>query len=370
MGLKMRFSLYRVSSWWVFKFVVGVLAVDGGARAGGESLALLDPAQAGPDFFVQGEYVGTVGGKRKVAAQVVARGDGVFGGVLYLGGLPGAGWDGVTRFHFGGKRNGDVARFVGVMGERLEFENPNFSATLQEGLLRGTAQMFHNIVEETSFEMSRVERCSPTQGAVPPSGAIVLFDGTSVDQWNHGRIVEQGFLDVGAISKRQFKSLKLHIEFRTPFMPTSRGMGRGNSGLYIKNEWEVQIVDSFGWNSENRKFERLANFGRCGGIHELVKPRVNMCFPPLSWQTYDVTFIAAQFDGHGERVLPAMMTVVHNGVLIHDKFVLPPTPRGTGESKEAEFGPIYLQNHSNPVRFRNIWVIEVDEDSEVSVGRH
>ena len=111
-------------------------------------------------------------------------------------------------------------------------------------------------------------------------------------------------------------------------MPTARGMNRGNSGVYVKRVWEIQIIDSFGWNTENRKFVRLSAFGRCCGIHEMVKPPVNMSFPPVSWQTYDVEFLAAKFDESGRKIVPAMMTVHHNGVLIHDKFVLPTTPPG------------------------------------------
>ena len=145
-------------------------------------------------------------------------------------------------------------------------------------------------------------------------------------------------------------------------MPTARGMKRGNSDVYVKREWEVQIVDSFGWHHENRRFERLSKFGRCGGIHEMVGPRINMSFPPLAWQTYDIEFTMARLDASGNTVSPTMMTVRHNGVLIHENFVLPPVPPGRPESQSKEHlpGPVYLQDHGNPVRFRNIWLIEGD----------
>ena len=326
----------------------------------GELPTFVDSKEAGPDYAVQGEYVGKVGGQQKIAAQVIALGKGKFEGILYLGGLPGAGWDGQIRFHFRGERDQGKTRFVGIMGERLRFENPNFQAILQDSVLRGTATMFRNIVDDDTFEMKKVLRRSPTEGAKPPAGAVVLFDGTNVDHWEEGRIVEGDLLNVGTLSKGHYKGLKLHLEFRTPFMPTARGMKRGNSGVYLKKEWEVQIVDSFGWNSENRKFERLANFGRCGGIHELIKPRVNMCYPPLTWQTYDIDYLSAKFNEQGDRIKPATMTIVHNGVLIHDKVVLPPTPRG-GESKERLAGPLYLQDHGNPIRYRNIWAVPLDD---------
>ena len=137
-------------------------------------------------------------------------------------------------------------------------------------------------------------------------------------------------------------------------------MQRGNSGLYVKREWEVQIIDSFGWHHENRKFERLSKFGRCAGIHEMVGPRINMSFPPLAWQTYDIDFAMAVFDAQGNKTAPATMSVRHNGVLVHDQFVLPAVSPGVdlSKSKERDTGPLHLQDHGNPVRFRNIWIVE------------
>ena len=356
-------TLYRCSSLWLLFLAMTCsswAALPGSLHANDGLPTFTDPHDAGPDFLIQGEYVGKVDGELDIAAQVIAGGDGKFEGVLYGGGLPGAGWDGITRFHFQGQRDGEVVRFDGRMGERLSLPNPNFHGTIEDGVLRGTALMFRHSVDEASFEMAQVHRRSPTEGAKPPPGAIVLFDGTNVDEWVDGSIVEDDLLDVGTTSRREFLGLRLHLEFRTPFMPTAQGMARGNSGVYIKREWEIQVLDSFGWNSENRKFERLSGFARCGGIHELIKPRVNMSFPPLSWQTYDVEYVAAHFDDQGNRTHPAMMTVRHNGVLIHDKFVLPTTPSGQGPSKEHLPGPIYLQDHGNPVHYRNIWLTELD----------
>jgi hypothetical protein len=187
----------------------------------------------------------------------------------------------------------------------------------------------------------------------------VLFDGTNVDAWEGGRIVEEGLLDVGTRTHEKFGSHRLHLEFRTPFMPTARGMKRGNSGVYLLGLWEVQVLDSFGWNNENRKFERLADYGRCGAVHEVAEPRVNLCLPPLTWQTYDLHFEAARFDGAGKRTRPAMLTVVHNGVVVHDRLVLPPVQPGDDrmEPLEGRRGPIELQQHGNPVRYRNVWIV-------------
>ncbi|MBM3756073.1 MAG: DUF1080 domain-containing protein [Acidobacteria bacterium] len=322
--------------------------------------AFTDPAQAGPDFLVQGEYAGTLPNGFALAAQVIALGNGKFEGVLLAGGLPGAGWDEKTRFHFKGETREGATRFIGIHGEKLMFENQNFESEIRGEVFRGRADMFRNAVDDTSFAMRKVMRQSPTQGAPPPPGAITLFNGSSVDEWVNGRIVDGNLLAPGTETKRHFRSVQIHVEFQSPFMPTAAGMARGNSGVYVKKEWEVQIVDSFGWDSENRKFERLSGTARSAGIHEMVEPRLNMNYPPLSWQTFDIDFTAARFDATGRKVAPAMISVRHNGVLVHDRFVLPLV--GPGEdpkkSKDKEPGPLMLQDHKNPVRFRNVWVVE------------
>jgi hypothetical protein len=336
------------------------------ARAPAEELpTFLDAQTAGPDFHVQGEYAGEVGGpadqRLPLAAQVVALGDGKFEGVLYAGGLPGAGWNGLAPFHFRGQTSGDETRCVGMHGERLQFENSNFEGLIRDGEFRGRADMFRNVVRDASFALKKIRRGSPTLGAAPPERSIVLFNGSHVDEWVDGKIVEDRLLDVGTQTKRQFgdRDFLLHLEFRTPFMPTAAGMKRGNSGVYLKKLWEVQVVDSFGWNGYNRKFERLADFGRCGGIQELVEPRWNMCLPPLSWQTYDIDFEAARFDSSNNLIAPEMVTVRHNGVTVHDRYVLPRVETGFDftASQTGRPGPITLQQHGNPVRYRNIWAV-------------
>ncbi len=318
-----------------------------------------DPSKAGPDFLVQGEYVGLVGGSQQIAAQVIAMGDGKFEGVLYGGGLPGAGWDETNRFHFRGETKDGVARFIGLHGERLKYENTTFMGVLQEGKLTGTADMFRNVVDDSNFEMKKVERKSPTLGTRPPQGTLVLFDGSSTDEWTDAKFVDGKLLDNGATSKRVFQSMQLHVEFRLPFMPTAQGMDRSNSGLYIK-DWEIQIGDTFGWTPENRQFERLSLQGLCGSLMKMAVPRLNMCFPPLSWQTFDVDFDAAEFDNTGHKIKPAMMTVRHNGVLVFDRYVMSTVPPGGSPDRSVEkvASPILLQAHGNPVHFRNIWVRE------------
>lgn len=131
-------------------------------------------------------------------------------------------------------------------------------------------------------------------------------------------------------------------------MPEHTGQARGNSGMYLLDQYECQVLDSFG-------LEGLDN--ECGGIYKASRPAVNMCFPPLAWQTYDVDFQAARFDPDGKKLKNAVVTIRHNGITIHEKLELPePTPGGSQNDERP--GALFLQNHGDPVRFRNIWIVE------------
>ena len=131
-------------------------------------------------------------------------------------------------------------------------------------------------------------------------------------------------------------------------MPQSTGQARGNSGVYVQSRYEVQVLDSFGLEGKDNE---------CGGIYKVGKPKLNMCYPPLSWQTYDIDFAAAKYDSAGKKTANARISVEHNGVLIHDNVELP--GHTAGRSKEGPTPePLFLQNHGNPVAYRNIWVLE------------
>ena len=196
-------------------------------------------------------------------------------------------------------------------------------------------------------ELKHVVRESPTIGAKPPEGAVILFDGSNADAWAGGKMTDDKLLIQGPTTKQKFGDFTLHVEFRLPYMPEAGGQGRGNSGVYMQGRYEVQVLDSFGLKGENNE---------CGGIYTIKAPAVNMCFPPLSWQTYDIVYTAAKYE-EGKKVKNAFATVKHNGVLIQDNTELTHATTAAPVGEGAEPGPIYLQDHGNPVRYRNVWIV-------------
>jgi hypothetical protein len=295
--------------------------------AGGKAITNKD--EAGPDFAVQGEYTGTQG-KLAIGIHVIALDKGKFDGVLYAGGLPGAGWNtrGKTKF------KGETA------DGKTTFSGNGVKAKLNDGKLTGS-------VGDQVLAATKTERKSPTLGTKPPKGAIVLFDGANANAWENGKL-DGKFLATGTRTKQKFSNFTLHLEFRTPYMPASRGQGRGNSGMYLLDQYECQILDSFGLEGKNNE---------CGGIYSISVPAVNMCLPPLSWQTYDVEFVAAKFEGD-KKTVNAVCTIKHNGVVIHDKVPFPHSTPGGKERNEKAPASLFLQHHGNPVHFQNIWIVE------------
>jgi hypothetical protein len=296
-----------------------------------------DPAEAGPDFKVQGEYTADLeidGQSMPVGVQVIAQGEGKFHVVAYFGGFPGAG------YKFEKKVEADAETIDGIATikkDELISKITDDKITVYGG---GGGQV---------AQFTRVERTSPTLGAKPPEGAVVLFDGTTADNFINGRMTDDGLLMEGVTSKQLFNDFSLHLEFRLPFMPTARGQARSNSGCYLQGRYEVQILDSFGLEGKDNE---------CGGIYKISAPKVNMCFPPLVWQTYDIDYTAARYDADAKKTANARVTVRHNGVVIQDDLEVPVGTNGGPLKEGPEPGPIFLQNHGNPVRFRNIWVVE------------
>lgn len=211
-------------------------------------------------------------------------------------------------------------------------------------------------------EMKKVFRKSPTEGLKPPAGAVVLLAQTAgepaLDAWTNPawKALPGGVMEVGTGDTRTlaaFGSCRLHVEFMIPYEPAGRGQGRGNSGVYLQDRYEVQVLDSFGL-----KMGR----GDCGVIYQVAVPEVNVCLPPLSWQTFDITFHAARFGPDGQVVRLPRMTIAHNGVVTLKDVELPKPTGGAADNRTVPAGPIRLQDHQHPVRFRNIWLVELDDE--------
>ena len=314
-----------------------------------ERIAINEPEKLkdDADFAIQGEYEGiNLKTSAKVGAHVVATGEGKFDVKLYQGGLPGAGWD------LSKPATGKAARSKDERRAYLEDGKKNVTGIIGEGSKPGT-MIFTASVGKDNFPLSKVERTSKTIGAKPPEGAVVLFGKEGDEkQWNGGNLMKLSdgtFLGVGVTSKQAFGAFKAHVEFRLPWMPNSTGQGRGNSGVYFQDRYECQVLDSFGLNGENNE---------CGGIYTQHKPKVNMCYPPMRWQTYDIDFTPAQFDDSGKKTKNGRATVTHNGVLIHDDIEFPKECPG-GQPEKAAPGPFRLQDHGDPVVYRNFWVLPV-----------
>ena len=216
----------------------------------------------------------------------------------------------------------------------------------------------------------RIVTPGPYAGPTPaPSDAIVLFDGTDLSKWESTNkrptkwIVEDGAMSPtpksGMIkTKQEFGSCQLHVEFATPKEVSGEGQGRGNSGVFLMNEYEVQVLDSYG----NKTYPD----GQAGALYGRNAPLVNASRGPGEWQTYDIIFHRPVFEGD-EVVKRATFTVFHNGVLIHDHVELSGGTGWMGGSAVTPYkphgdkGPIALQDHGNPVLFRNIWIRELED---------
>ncbi len=266
-----------------------------------------------------------------------------------------------------GRTFGNTVRFTGKSAHGL-LHDTEWQAETHGGNLSGT----YSGRFQGSFELERTLRLSPTLSAPPPPGAVVLFDGTpaSLQAWQHpGKTplaprwqVHDGFMEVtprsgSLVSTEKFTDFHLHLEFRTPFLPSARGQARGNSGVYLQGRYEVQVLDSYGLQGRDNE---------CGGIYKVGAPRVNMAAPPGQWQTYDITFHAARFDSSGRKIANARATVLHNGVVIHEDIEIPGPTGGELDRDEHLPGPLMLQDHGDRVAWRNIWIMPLPYSAPLS----
>ncbi len=240
----------------------------------------------------------------------------------------------------------------------IDFSGEGFKGTISNGTITGGRR-----VGRDTFSMEKVALASPALGAKPPENAIVLFDGDDFEQWESPvgwELLDGGVMmvtpDGDDIKTRQhFKDLKLHLEFRLPYMPRAQKQQRGNSGVDFQGAYELQILDSFGLEGY---------YNDCGALYKVAAPKVNACRPPLQWQSYDITYRAPRFDGDGQVAEHPRMTVYHNGVLIHNDQEMPWVTGWKEKDRKAppptEAGPVTLQSHSNYMQYRNIWLVPLD----------
>ena len=241
-------------------------------------------------------------------------------------------------------------------GDTITFSGDGWTGTIKDSHFTGGKG-------DRKFDLQHIERTSPTLGAKPPDGAVVLFDGSSFDSWakKNGKdwlaengavpwkLVSDGAMEIiptteSIITHKKFGDCHLHVEFRTIGYPSK-------SAVFLEARYEININETYGHTEGNMT----------GGMDNTTKgaaPRVRAALPPLAWQTFDVDFTAPRFDAGGKKIANPKMTVLLNGVNIYNNQELDPPFGAAGRLGEAPTGPIMLQDHQTPLQYRNIWVVE------------
>lgn len=251
-----------------------------------------------------------------------------------------------------------------------EVVHPDYKSIVQTTLSQGWNTLMLKVAQEDGGSGFRCRllatsgsplpgfRVDPLASSLaPPGDAVVLFDGDGKSSWRHedgtdlGWPIEQGELVVelgtgDAFSRETFEDFTLHLEFMYP-QTDPASPSDGNSGIYIFDTYEVQILNSYGQPTRDNG---------CGALYRFRAPNVNVAYRPGQWQRYDIEFVAPRWDEDGRKLAPARITVRHNGVLVHKDIRLT-RPTGAGSPERPGGGPIVLQDHGNRVRFRNIWIV-------------
>ena len=282
-----------------------------------------------PGFKWIGEYV------RDDQALQVTTAEGKFYLSTYHGGLPGAGWD-----------------LSPIEHEWVDLKD----------------------MDKRLAAWHKIDRSAKVTGRQPPPGATILFDGSNADQWHQGKLAGAS-LKAGTRTKQRFQDFELYLEFLVPLKPEPP-LGhphRGNSGVFALGAYEIQIADTFGLDLNPNAWTEstlLKPFDTwCGSVYGIRPPEINMCLPPLAWQSLTINFKAARFretDNGLQKISPAVVSVIHNGVEVHHQIELPSGTGGGREGLRPEVpnGPIVLQDHSNPNLFRNVWIVEKNTDKQ------
>lgn len=201
---------------------------------------------------------------------------------------------------------------------------------------------------------------TPGRNGGPPSDAIVLFDGHDLSHWTDGRggparwKVADGYAEVNGtgniLSKEEFGDCQVHVEWASPAEVKGEGQSRGNSGVYLQGRYEIQVLDSY----QSKTYPD----GQAGAFYGNFAPLVNACRKPGEWQAYDIFFHAPKLAGDGKTIEPGSFTVIQNGVLIQDHVPIKASTTAAvfGNVSATGKGPLVLQDHGNPVRYRNVWV--------------
>ncbi len=308
------------------------------------------------DFQIQGEYVWCSGDK-VYACQCVADGDGNFTVVGFPGGFPGLGWHAKeARVYYKGGIEGNEVVLKPV---KMDMEGQN-DLPIPDGHkddvtkidLAGTTMTFC-VPGKPDRIAKKFVRPNERVGAFE-DGATVLYDGTAQDKTNTDNIAsyrkineETGAMFSEFVTKEleKGKECTIHVEFMLSFMPRAKGQARSNSGVYLYECYECQVLDSFGLRGENNE---------CGGFYQQKRPLANAVLGPLTWQAYDFHVVPAKYE-NGKKVSNAKVDVALNGILIHQGLELTgQTPGRKAEADEAR--GIYFQGHGNNVQYRNIWV--------------
>jgi hypothetical protein len=294
------------------------------------------PAKADP---LMGDWQGASDG---FVAQVVPAGDGKYQANVL------SGFD---------KENNLVATLHGaVSGDGVEFTGGGWSGMIKNSHFTGSNGT-------KSFDLKHVERTSPTMGAKPPKGAVVLFDGKNLDAWAKKsgkewlvedgpakwKLLEGGVVEVVPdsdciITHQKFGDCHVHVEFRTLGLPS-------NSGVFLEDRYEANINETYGRTDGTPN----GGFDNCT---DKAEPKIRPCFPPLAWQTFDIDFRPPRFDAGGKKTDNATATVLFNGVKVYDHQQLDLPHGAASRLGEAPTGPLMLQEHGMPVQFRNIWLVE------------